>query len=63
IGDINAMSERIVFLLKDEKLREQIGQNAMGSLGGNFQIENMVINTKNLYTMHNGQIGIKSKIN
>lgn len=49
IGDIDAMSGKIVFLLKDKQLRERIGQNALGSLGGNFQIENMVINTKNLY--------------
>lgn len=49
IGDIDAMSERIIFLLKDKQLREQIGQNAMGSLRDNFQKENMVINTKNLY--------------
>jgi glycosyltransferase involved in cell wall biosynthesis len=48
-GDINKLAERVIELLKDNILRNQIGQNARNSLGYDFTLENMVRHAENLY--------------
>lgn len=48
-GDMKKMAEKLINLLKSEDMRRTIGQKARDSLGDNFQIENMVKNTQELY--------------
>ncbi len=48
-GDVGRMAEKLNHLLRDESLRNQIGQNARDSLDSDFCLENMVRNTANLY--------------
>ncbi|MCX5668878.1 MAG: glycosyltransferase family 4 protein [Candidatus Omnitrophica bacterium] len=43
------LSERIIALLVDVKLRERMGENARRSLDNRFSLENMVRNTSALY--------------
>jgi len=47
--NVISLSEKIIVLLGNEKLREQIGQNARRSLDSRFSLENMVKNTSELY--------------
>ena len=48
-GDVDKMAEKLIDLLKDKNLREQIGQNARNSLGCIFSLEDMVGDTDNSY--------------
>lgn len=43
------MAEKLSYLLRDERLRRQIGQNASASLDSDFSLENMGKHTENLY--------------
>jgi glycosyltransferase involved in cell wall biosynthesis len=43
------MSEKLVVLLKDERLRKQMGENARESLNSEFSLSGMVKNSQNLY--------------
>jgi len=54
--NITGLSEKIIALLSNEELREQIGQNARRSLDNRFRIENMVRDTSALY-----EVILKSK--
>ncbi len=47
--DIQGMSGKLVMLLRDEKLRQAIGQNARYALGPDFQTESMVCDTQHIY--------------
>lgn len=47
--DINKMREKIIILLKDKKLRKEIGDNAKASLGVNFSYQNKIDETQGLY--------------
>jgi glycosyltransferase involved in cell wall biosynthesis len=47
--DMEAMSQKLICLLKDRGLREKIGQNAKENLGLNFIKENMVKRHEYLY--------------
>ncbi len=48
-GDVKAMKENIITLLKDKNLIYQIGERAKRSLNSEFSIENMIRRTQNLY--------------
>ncbi|MBU2614695.1 MAG: glycosyltransferase family 4 protein, partial [Elusimicrobia bacterium] len=48
--DIDALSENIIKLLKDEKLLNNLSQNAKNSIDGTFDIDYMVKQQENLYT-------------
>jgi glycosyltransferase involved in cell wall biosynthesis len=48
-GDVKEMSEKLIILLGDERLRRQISHNAKDSLNSNFSFEYMVKNNENLY--------------
>jgi glycosyltransferase involved in cell wall biosynthesis len=48
-GNMELMSEQLIVLLKNEKLRKQIGLEARKSLDSNFKLENMVNATCALY--------------
>jgi glycosyltransferase involved in cell wall biosynthesis len=43
------MAEKLSYLLRDERLRRQIGQSASASLDSDFSLENMGKHTENLY--------------
>lgn len=47
--DMKMMSQRLVFLLKNEALRGQIGKEAKNSLGNVYCVQNMIRDTENLY--------------
>ncbi len=47
--DMNRMSDRLVLLLKDKNLRNQMGRNAREGLNLNFALTSMVENSQNLY--------------
>lgn len=47
--DMNSMSEKLLLLLKDKKIRDEMGSNARQSLNFDFTTENMVENTQRLY--------------
>lgn len=49
-ADITAMSEKLVILLRNERLRQIIGAKARDALGEDFSLDNMVNNTERLYT-------------
>jgi len=54
--NVVSLSERIIMLLANEKLREQIGENARKSLDSRFSQENMLRDTSLLYqTILNGK--------
>ncbi|MFH1678058.1 MAG: glycosyltransferase, partial [Candidatus Omnitrophota bacterium] len=48
-GDTRMTAEKLTRLLKDKRLREQIGKDAQDSLGPDFSLGNMAINTENSY--------------
>lgn len=48
--DMETMSERVIDLLRDDRLREEIGINAKAFLGDNYCLANMVRDTANLYS-------------
>ena len=46
---IQAMSEKVVILLKDANLRKQLAKSALDSLNGSFALGNMVKSNQDLY--------------
>jgi glycosyltransferase involved in cell wall biosynthesis len=48
-GNLKTMSEKLGLLLKDERLRKEMGKNARDFLGPDFQIQNMVKKSQDLY--------------
>ena len=48
-GDLKKMSEKLVLLLKDERLRKEMGRNARDFLGSDFKTQNMVKKNQDLY--------------
>lgn len=49
-GDITAMSEKLVVLLRDEGLRRIMGRKAKDALGLDFSLDNTLNSTQGLYT-------------
>ncbi|MDD5044333.1 MAG: glycosyltransferase family 4 protein [Candidatus Omnitrophica bacterium] len=47
--DVKGLSEKITFLLKDDKLRKAIREKTKNSLGNNFTVERMAKETGDLY--------------
>jgi len=47
--DVQGMAEKLLMLLREEKLRKTIGQNARRALNSDFRIENMVSRTEGVY--------------
>jgi glycosyltransferase involved in cell wall biosynthesis len=54
--DINAMSEKLIILLRDGRLRQIIGQKAKDSLGLDFSVDNTLNNTQRLYSSLTGRL-------
>ncbi|MBL7081158.1 MAG: glycosyltransferase [Candidatus Omnitrophica bacterium] len=48
-GNVDKMAEKLIGLLKDKSLRDQIGQSARDSLGSIFSLEDMLRSTENSY--------------
>ncbi len=48
-GDIRALTEKTLLLLKDSVLRERMGRNAKAALAESFLVENMLKSHYNLY--------------
>ena len=48
-GNTKDMAEKLRILLKDGAMRDQMGRNARDSLDSDFNLENMVSNTQDLY--------------
>ncbi len=48
-SDAQAMSRRICCLLQDEALRMRMAENAARSLGNEYSLQEMLLNTQNLY--------------
>jgi glycosyltransferase involved in cell wall biosynthesis len=57
-GDVNAMSEKLIILLRDGRLRQIIGQRAKDSLGLDFSVDNMLNNTQRIYVSLIGKVAI-----
>lgn len=49
VRDVKKMSDRLITLLKDGNLREELGQNARDFLDGSYHLENMVNANQDLY--------------
>lgn len=48
-GDVKAISEKLVILLKDASLRIQMARNAKGNLDFNFTTQHMVASSESMY--------------
>jgi len=48
-GNTKEIAEKLTILLKDGRLRKEMGQNAKGSLGSSFRLENMAKSHQDLY--------------
>jgi glycosyltransferase involved in cell wall biosynthesis len=47
--DMRIMADKVIYLLKDKNLRNQIGQNSKDSLDSDFFLENMIKQTEDFY--------------